>query len=89
MHFRTPRNSGTISDQQKSTCHHEFRELSRVNNEAIYTIMIVILAGLVGLAVLMWVLGLIWRIIRSPAAIAIVIGLLALTISLMVLQTTR
>jgi hypothetical protein len=52
------------------------------------TIIIVFLGGLIALSVLFWVLRLLWEIIRSPTAMAILIALLALTISLMAVRMT-
>jgi hypothetical protein len=52
------------------------------------TIIIVFLGGLIALSVLFWVLRLLWEIIRSPTAMAILIALLALTFSLMAMQIT-
>ncbi len=52
------------------------------------TIIIVFLGGLIALSVLFWVLRLMWEIIRSPTAMAILIALLALTFSMMAMQIT-
>jgi hypothetical protein len=52
------------------------------------TIIIVFLGGLIALSVLFWVLRLLWEIIRSPTAMAILIALLALTISMMAMRIT-
>jgi hypothetical protein len=52
------------------------------------TIIIVFLGGLIALSVLFWVLRLLWEIIRSPTAMAILIALLALTFSMMAMQIT-
>ena len=45
-------------------------------------IIVTILCSLIGLSLLFWALRLIWQLIRSPVAAAMMIGLLALTISL-------
>ena len=52
------------------------------------TIIIVFLGGLIALSVVFWVLRLLWEIIRSPTAMAILIALLALTFSMMAMQIT-
>ena len=52
------------------------------------TIIIVFLGGLIALSVLFWVLRLLWEIIRSPTAMAILLALLALTFSMMAMQIT-
>jgi uncharacterized membrane protein len=50
------------------------------------TIIVALLCSLIGLSLLFWSLRLIWQVIRSPVALAMMIGLLALTISLSTLQ---
>jgi uncharacterized membrane protein len=49
-------------------------------------IIVILLCSLIGLSLLFWSLRLIWQVIRSPLALAMMIGLLALTISLTTVQ---
>jgi hypothetical protein len=46
------------------------------------SILIVIIGGLIGLSVLFWTLRLLWTIVRSPVALAILLALLALAVSM-------
>jgi uncharacterized membrane protein YwzB len=48
--------------------------------------IIIILCGLIFLSLLFWALRLIWEVMRSPVAFAILVALLALTVSLTALQ---
>jgi hypothetical protein len=48
--------------------------------------IITILGALIFLSLLFWALRLIWEVMRSPVAFAILVALLALTVSLTALQ---
>lgn len=47
-----------------------------------FSLVLVILVGLIGLSLIFWAARLLWEIVRSPVALAILIALLALTVSL-------
>ena len=53
---------------------------------AIAAILGMILVGLIGLSLLFWLSRLIWEIVTSPTAFAILIGLFALLVGLVALQ---
>lgn len=53
------------------------------------SVLIVLLGGLIGLSVLFWTLRLIWGIVQSPVALAILLALLALVISMTDLQVAN
>lgn len=50
------------------------------------SVLIIVLGGLIGLSVLFWALRLVWAIIQSPVALAILLALLALVLSMTALQ---
>jgi len=54
--------------------------------ESIAAILAMILVGLIGLSLLCWLGRLIWEIVTSPTALAILIALLALLVGLVALQ---
>jgi len=56
---------------------------------SIAVILAMILVGLIGLSLLVWLGRLIWEIVTSPTALAILIGLLALLVALVALQVPR
>lgn len=47
-----------------------------------FSLVLAVLAGLIGLSLIFWAVRLVWEIVRSPVALAILIALLALTVSL-------
>ena len=49
-----------------------------------FSLVLAVLAGLIGLSLIFWAVRLVWEIVRSPVALAILIALLALTVSLIV-----
>lgn len=49
-------------------------------------ILAMILVGMIGLSLLFWLGRLIWEIVTSPTALAILIGLLALLVGLVAMQ---
>lgn len=53
---------------------------------AIAAVLGMILVGLIGLSLLFWLSRLIWEIITSPTALAILIGLFALLVGLVALH---
>jgi hypothetical protein len=53
---------------------------------SIATILAMLLVGLIGLSLLFWLGRLIWEIVTSPTAVAILISLLALLVGLVALQ---
>ena len=53
---------------------------------SIAAILAMILVGLIGLSLLVWLSRLIWEIVTSPKALAILIGLFALLVGLVALQ---
>jgi len=53
---------------------------------SVATILAMILVGLIGLSLLFWLGRLIWEIVTSSTALAILIALLALLIGLVALQ---
>lgn len=56
---------------------------------AIAAILAMILVGLIGLSLLFWLSRLIWEIVTSPTALAILISLLALLVGLVALQVPQ
>jgi hypothetical protein len=54
--------------------------------DIIVVTIVTLLGGLIFLSVLFWTLRLIWEVISSPVAFAIILALLALTVSLTALQ---
>jgi hypothetical protein len=55
----------------------------------IATALAMILVGLIGLSLLFWLGRLIWEIVTSPTALAILIALLALLVGLVALQVPQ
>lgn len=55
-----------------------------MENELV-TALLALLIGLIALSLLFWTFRLVWNIIRSPVAFAILLSLLALLTSLMAL----
>lgn len=53
---------------------------------AVVSILAIILVALIGLSLLFWLGRLIWEIVTSPTALAILISLLALLVGLVALQ---
>ncbi len=53
---------------------------------SIAVILAMILVGLIGLSLLVWLGRLIWEIVTSPTALAILIALLALLVALVAFQ---
>lgn len=53
---------------------------------SIAAILAMILVGLIGLSLLVWLSRLIWEIVTSPKALAILIGLFALLVGLVALR---
>lgn len=47
-----------------------------------FSLVLAILGGLIGLSLAFWAVRLLWEIVRSPVALAIMIALFALTVSL-------
>lgn len=47
-----------------------------------FSLVLAVLTGLIGLSLIFWAVRLVWEIVRSPVALAILIALLALTVSL-------
>jgi hypothetical protein len=47
-----------------------------------FSLVLAVLTGLIGLSLIFWAARLVWEIVRSPVALAILIALLALTVSL-------
>lgn len=48
--------------------------------------LIILLGGLIGLSIMFWALRLVWVIVQSPVALAILLALLATVLSLTALQ---
>jgi hypothetical protein len=53
------------------------------------SVIMIILGGMIGLSLLFWALRLLWEIVRSPVALAILIALLALAVSLTTMQVAE
>lgn len=51
--------------------------------------LIIVLSSLIGLSVLFWALRLVWAIVQSPVALAILLALLALVISMTALHVAN
>lgn len=51
--------------------------------------LIILLGGLIGLSILFWALRLVWVIVQSPVALAILLALLAIVLSLTALQVAN
>jgi hypothetical protein len=49
-----------------------------MTSEEIQTVILLILVGLIGLSVALWLLKQLWAVINTPVAIAIVLGVLAI-----------
>lgn len=53
------------------------------------SVLIILLGGLIGLSILFWALRLVWVIVQSPVALAILLALLAIVLSLTALQVAN
>lgn len=60
-----------------------------MKTNSIAAILAMLLVGLIGLSLLFWLGRLIWEIVTSPTALAILIGLLALIVGLVALQVPQ
>ena len=53
------------------------------------SVLIILLGGLIGLSILFWALRLVWVIVQSPVALAMLLALLAIVLSLTALQVAN
>lgn len=49
-----------------------------MDQESIQAVILLVLFGLVGLSVALWVLRQVWSIVNTPVAIAILLGIIAI-----------
>ncbi len=49
-----------------------------MDQESIQAVILLVLFGLVGLSVALWVLRQVWSIVNTPVAIAILLGVIAI-----------
>jgi hypothetical protein len=59
-----------------------------METDPLVTILAMILVGLIALSVLFWFIRLVWGVVSSPTALAILLALLALLVGFVALQAT-